>query len=95
MPRPSWHKIVGRRPLPPPRGTTISARITGEVSAPLRVREARAKNLLKISSAELEAQGFILFSYDSSVRVSELNPQGDYLEKVREALSREIKAVAQ
>jgi hypothetical protein len=51
--------------------------------------------LLKISSAELEAQGFILFSYDSSVRVSELNPQGDYLEKVREALSREIKAVAQ
>jgi uncharacterized lipoprotein YddW (UPF0748 family) len=44
---------------------------------------------------ELGTQGFILFSYDSSVTVSELNPQGDYLEKVREALSKDTKVTAQ
>jgi uncharacterized lipoprotein YddW (UPF0748 family) len=44
---------------------------------------------------ELGTQGFILFSYDSSVAVSELNPQGDYLEKVREALSKDTKVTAQ
>jgi hypothetical protein len=27
-----------------------------------------------------------LFSYDSSIKVSDLNPQGDYLEKVRNSL---------
>src|SRR5207253_6324773 len=43
--------------------------------------------LEKISVArQLGAQGFILFSYDSSVRASELNPQGDYLERVRAGL---------
>jgi uncharacterized lipoprotein YddW (UPF0748 family) len=35
---------------------------------------------------ELGAQGFILFSYDSSIKVSDLNPQGDYLERVRNGL---------
>jgi uncharacterized lipoprotein YddW (UPF0748 family) len=35
---------------------------------------------------DVGAQGFILFSYDSSVKPSELNPQGDYLEKVRNGL---------
>lgn len=35
---------------------------------------------------ELGASGFILFSYDSAVKVSHLNPQGDYLEKVRGVL---------
>jgi uncharacterized lipoprotein YddW (UPF0748 family) len=36
---------------------------------------------------ELGAHGFILFSYDSSIKVSaDLNPNGDYLEKVREVL---------
>jgi hypothetical protein len=35
---------------------------------------------------ELGAQGFILFSYDSSIKVSDFNPQGDYLEKVRDSL---------
>ena len=35
---------------------------------------------------ELGAQGFILFSYDSSVTVSsDLNPLGDYLERMRQA----------
>jgi hypothetical protein len=37
---------------------------------------------------ELGAHGFILFSYDSSIKVSaDINPQGDYLEKVRNGLS--------
>jgi len=41
----------------------------------------------KIRAArDLGAQGFILFSYDSSIKVSDLNPQGDYLEKVRNSL---------
>jgi uncharacterized lipoprotein YddW (UPF0748 family) len=37
---------------------------------------------------ELGAQGFILFSYESSIKVSDINPQGDYLEKVRNSLRR-------
>lgn len=41
----------------------------------------------KIKTArELGAQGFALFSYDSSVKASpDFNPQADYLERVREA----------
>jgi uncharacterized lipoprotein YddW (UPF0748 family) len=42
---------------------------------------------------DLGAHGFLLFSYDSTVKVSEVNPQGDYLEKVRIGL-RDIPAVA-
>jgi uncharacterized lipoprotein YddW (UPF0748 family) len=42
---------------------------------------------------ELGAQGFILFSYDSSIQASDFNPQGDYLEKVRESL-KETSAVS-
>ncbi len=38
---------------------------------------------------ELGAQGFVLFSYDSSIQVSSLNPQGNYLEKVRDGLRKE------
>ena len=37
---------------------------------------------------ELGAGGFILFSYDSSIKVSNLNPQGDYLEKMNGALKK-------
>ncbi len=38
------------------------------------------------ASRELGAQGFVLFSYDSSVKVTpDFNPQGDYLERVRDA----------
>lgn len=45
----------------------------------------RAAEKIK-ATRELGAQGFILFSYDSSVKASpDLNPQGDYLERVREA----------
>ena len=34
----------------------------------------------------LGAQGFVLFSYESTIKVSDVNPQGDYLEKVRDGL---------
>jgi uncharacterized lipoprotein YddW (UPF0748 family) len=37
-------------------------------------------------SRELGAQGFAIFSYGSSTDVSDLNPQGDYIERVREGL---------
>jgi uncharacterized lipoprotein YddW (UPF0748 family) len=37
---------------------------------------------------DLGAQGFILFSYESSVKVSDINPHGDYLEKVRNSFKR-------
>ena len=42
---------------------------------------------------ELGAQGFILFSYDSSIEVSDVNPNGDYLEKVRNSLKRSSGAI--
>ncbi|MGH9962977.1 MAG: hypothetical protein ACREBC_38655, partial [Pyrinomonadaceae bacterium] len=42
--------------------------------------------LEKINVARgLGADGIILFSYDSTTRTSELNPAGDYLERVRRA----------
>jgi uncharacterized lipoprotein YddW (UPF0748 family) len=37
---------------------------------------------------DLGAEGFILFSYESSINVSDINPHGDYLEKVRNSLKR-------
>lgn len=43
--------------------------------------------LAKVSAArELGTRGFVLFSYDSAIRVSETNPQGDYLLRVQDAL---------
>jgi uncharacterized lipoprotein YddW (UPF0748 family) len=33
----------------------------------------------------LNAEGFILFSYDFTARPSELNPDGAYLERIRKA----------
>ncbi len=45
---------------------------------------------------ELGAHGFILFSYDSSIKVSaDINPQGDYLEKVRDGLRQPAAAATQ
>jgi uncharacterized lipoprotein YddW (UPF0748 family) len=61
-----------------------SFQLTAESSLD-RIRVARS----------LGAQGFILFSYDSSVAISSLNPQGDYLQKVREALNKDTKVTAQ
>lgn len=42
----------------------------------------------------LGADGFVLFSYDSSITVSDMNPQGDYLEKVHEGLKEAPRAIA-
>lgn len=43
--------------------------------------------LEKISAARQKgAQGFILFSYNAAIHSSEVNPQADYLHRVREAL---------
>ena len=45
---------------------------------------------------DLGAQGFILFSYDSSIKVSaDINPQGDYLEKVRDGMKQPSAAATQ
>jgi uncharacterized lipoprotein YddW (UPF0748 family) len=44
-------------------------------------------SLEKISAARQKgAQGFILFSYDAAIKESEVNPNADYLNRVREAL---------
>ncbi len=44
-------------------------------------------SLAKVNAARRTgARGFILFSYDSSIKISETNPQGDYLLRVRDAL---------
>lgn len=43
--------------------------------------------LAKVSAArELGTRGFVLFSYDGAIRISETNPQGDYLSRVQDAL---------
>ncbi len=44
---------------------------------------------------ELGADGFILFSYDSSIKVSNLNPQGDYLERVHDGLREQARTLSQ
>lgn len=60
------------------------ARVWGGIGA---YRQPAESAVEKIRVArELGAQGFILFSYDSAIKVSTLNPQGDYLEKVRDSL---------
>jgi uncharacterized lipoprotein YddW (UPF0748 family) len=35
---------------------------------------------------EIGVEGFVLFSYDSAVRVSDTNPAGDYLRRVKQAV---------
>ncbi|MEK7831589.1 MAG: family 10 glycosylhydrolase, partial [Acidobacteriota bacterium] len=51
-------------------------------------KQTADETIEKIKTArELGAQGFALFSYDSSIKVSDINPQGNYLEIVREALN--------
>lgn len=50
-------------------------------------RQPVSSTLEKIKVARgLGAQGFILFSYDSAVQFSALNPQKDYLERLRSGL---------
>jgi uncharacterized lipoprotein YddW (UPF0748 family) len=59
-------------------------RVWGGIGAYKQTAESAVEKIR--AARELGAQGFILFSYDSSIKVSDLNPQGDYLEKVRDSL---------
>jgi uncharacterized lipoprotein YddW (UPF0748 family) len=59
-------------------------RVWGGIGAYKQTAESAVEKIRV--ARELGAQGFILFSYDSSIKVSGLNPQGDYLEKVRDSL---------
>jgi hypothetical protein len=42
---------------------------------------------------QLKADGIILFSYDFTVRVSDLNPTGDYLSRVRRGAFERVPAL--
>jgi uncharacterized lipoprotein YddW (UPF0748 family) len=59
-------------------------RVWGGIGAHKQTAESAVEKIRV--ARDLGAQGFILFSYDSSIKVSGLNPQGDYLEKVRDGL---------
>ncbi len=59
-------------------------RVWGGIGAYRQTAESAVEKIRV--ARELGAVGFILFSYDSSIEVSTLNPQGDYLEKVRDSL---------
>jgi uncharacterized lipoprotein YddW (UPF0748 family) len=59
-------------------------RVWGGIGAHKQTAESAVEKI-RVARA-LGAQGFILFSYDSSIKVSDLNPLGDYLEKVRDSL---------
>jgi uncharacterized lipoprotein YddW (UPF0748 family) len=59
-------------------------RVWGGIGAHKQTAESAVEKIRV--ARELGAQGFILFSYDSSIKVSDVNPQGDYLEKVRDGL---------
>jgi uncharacterized lipoprotein YddW (UPF0748 family) len=58
-------------------------------------KQTAESSLEKIQvTRQLNADGFIIFSYDSSIQVSALNPQGDYLERMKEALKTSSSASA-
>jgi uncharacterized lipoprotein YddW (UPF0748 family) len=58
-------------------------------------KQTAESSLEKIQvTRQLNADGYILFSYDSSIQVSDLNPQGDYLERMNEALKTSSSASA-
>jgi uncharacterized lipoprotein YddW (UPF0748 family) len=59
-------------------------RVWGGIGAHKQTAESAVEKI-RVARA-LGAQGFILFSYDSSIKVSDINPLGDYLEKVRDSL---------
>ena len=59
-------------------------RVWGGIGAHKQTAESAVEKIRV--ARELGAQGFILFSYDSTIKVSDVNPQGDYLEKVRDGL---------
>lgn len=73
-----------RRQLSSAIDNSSGKRVWGGIGA---WRQTADQTIEKINVArELGAQGFILFSYDSSIQSSPLNPQADYLERIREAL---------
>lgn len=59
-------------------------RVWGGIGAYKQTAESAVEKIR--TARDLGVQGFILFSYDSSIKVSDLNPQGDYLEKVSNSL---------
>jgi len=59
-------------------------RVWGGIGAYKQTAESAVEKIRV--ARELGTQGFILFSYDSTIKVSDVNPQGDYLEKVRNGL---------
>ncbi len=68
-------------------------RVWGGIGA---FKQPAASALEKIQvTRDLKANGFILFSYDSSIKVSDINPQGDYLERMRDGLRTGFDAGAQ
>jgi uncharacterized lipoprotein YddW (UPF0748 family) len=66
-------------------------RVWGGIGAHKQTAESAVEKIRV--ARELGAQGFILFSYDSTIKVSEVNPQGNYLEKVRNGL-KEVSGVS-
>jgi uncharacterized lipoprotein YddW (UPF0748 family) len=65
-------------------GYASGKRVWGGIGAYTQPAESAIEKIRV--TRELGAEGFILFSYDSSIEVSNTNPQGDYLEKVRDSL---------
>lgn len=73
-----------RRQVSSALSNAAGKRVWGGIGA---YRQTAEQTIEKINVArELGAQGFILFSYDSSIQSSPLNPQADYLERIHEAL---------
>ncbi|MGE0101682.1 MAG: glycoside hydrolase family 10 protein [Blastocatellales bacterium] len=73
-----------RRQISSAIANSAGRRVWGGIGA---WRQTADQTIEKINVArELGAQGFILFSYDSSIQASPLNPQADYLKRVHEAL---------
>jgi uncharacterized lipoprotein YddW (UPF0748 family) len=66
-------------------------RVWGGIGAHKQTAESAVEKIR--AARDLGAQGFILFSYDSTIKVSDVNPQGDYLEKVRDGL-KEVSGVS-
>jgi len=73
-----------RRQLLVAMNVASGKRVWGGIGAYKQTAESAIEKIQV--TRDLDAQGFILFSYDSSIKVSDVNPQGDYLEKVRNSL---------
>ena len=64
-------------------GRAAGSRVWAGIGA---YRQVADSTVAKIRAArEVGARGFVLFSYNSAVRPSELNPDGAYLQRVMKA----------